>query len=63
MHNFDVEAASNHLAPLLDKLAAGNPGAAKPQGFIADQIAVPDDFDGIGAEKIKELFDGSDEFA
>ena len=39
-------------------LGAPDPCQAKRLGFMAGQIAVPDDFDRMGAEEIEELFGG-----
>ena len=38
------------------RLDAPPPGQAKRLGFMVGQIAVPDDFDRMGAEAIEQLF-------
>jgi prevent-host-death family protein len=38
------------------RLDAPAPSQAKRLGFMAGQIAVPDDFDRMGAEAIEQLF-------
>lgn len=39
-------------------LNAPAPGQAKRLGFMAGQIAVPDDFDSMGSAEIERLFGG-----
>lgn len=39
-------------------LNAPEPGQAKRLGFMAGQIAVPDDFDRMGSAEIEQLFGG-----
>lgn len=39
-------------------LNAPEPGQAKRLGFMAGQIAVPDDFDRMGSAEIERLFGG-----
>jgi prevent-host-death family protein len=43
------------------RLDAPIAGQVKRLGFLAGQIAVPDDFDRMGASEIKQLFGGGDE--
>ena len=40
-------------------LEAPDAGRIKRLGFMAGQVAVPDDFDCMGEVEIKRLFDGS----
>jgi antitoxin (DNA-binding transcriptional repressor) of toxin-antitoxin stability system len=46
--------------PLVKVSALGSPTAAQMQrlGFMAGQVAVPDDFDRMGAAEIEALFGG-----
>ncbi len=39
-------------------LNAPEPAQMKRTGFMASQIAVPDDFDRMGAEHVEDLFSG-----
>lgn len=36
------------------------PAEARRTGFMADEIAVPPDFDGMGSQEIAATFEGSD---
>ena len=46
--------------PLVKVVALNAPeaGQVKRLGFLAGQIAVPDDFDQMGKEEIERIFDG-----
>jgi prevent-host-death family protein len=46
--------------PIVRVVPLDTPDAAQRSrlGFLAGQIAVPDDFDTMGAETIEDLFDG-----
>ncbi|MDB5476174.1 MAG: Prevent-host-death protein Phd/YefM [Phenylobacterium sp.] len=46
--------------PLVKVTAIGAPDrpAMRRIGFLAGQISVPDDFDTMGAEEIRQLFEG-----
>jgi len=46
--------------PLVKVMALSAPEAGQQQrlGFMAGQIAVPDDFDQMGSAEIERLFDG-----
>lgn len=39
-------------------LTSDESGAAQRLGFMANEIAVPDDFDTMGAEAVADLFEG-----
>ena len=43
----------------VSRLDAPSAGQARRLGFMAGEIAVPDDFDRMGADLIEGLFDGS----
>jgi prevent-host-death family protein len=47
--------------PLVKVMALNAPdaGQVKRLGFMAGQIAVPDDFDRMGGAEIEKLFDGA----
>lgn len=47
--------------PLVKVMALGTPAPAQPRriGFLAGQIAVPDDFNTMGAEETRSLFEGN----
>ena len=44
--------------PLVRVVAVEAPARAKRFGFLADPIAVPDDFDQMGSRTIQRLFEG-----
>ena len=44
--------------PLVKVVALDAPAAPRRVGFLADQIAVPDDFDRMGEAEIVSLFEG-----
>lgn len=44
--------------PLVKVMALDAPAAPRRLGFLAGQIAVPDDFDRMGQAKIAALFEG-----
>ena len=46
--------------PLVKVIALGAPSPAQMRrlGFMAGQIAVPDDFDTMGGSEIEQLFEG-----
>ena len=46
--------------PVVKVIALSAPTGAEVRrlGFMAGQIAVPDDFDRMGAEEIEQIFDG-----
>ncbi len=48
--------------PLVKVAALPKPGAEEPRrlGFLAGEIAVPDDFDRMATGEIEHLFSGSD---
>ena len=46
--------------PLVRVEALQPPSASRRLGFLAGHIAVPDDFDSIGAESIAAMFEGGD---
>lgn len=49
--------------PLVKVTRIDEPEPRKPRrpGFLAGRFAVPDDFDQMGAEEIRRLFEGEDE--
>lgn len=51
--------------PLVKVTALSAPAASEVRrvGFLAGQIAVPDDFDQMGGEEIEKLFGGAHEAA
>ncbi len=45
--------------PMVTVSAIGAPKAPKRLGFLAGEIAVPDDFDRMGGDRIAALFSGN----
>ncbi len=54
---FVIAKAGNPLVKVVP-LGAPEAGQMKRLGFLSGQIAVPDDFDGMGGEEIARLFGG-----
>lgn len=46
--------------PLVKVAALAEPATAQRLGFLAGEIAVPDDFNRMGEREIAALFDGED---
>jgi prevent-host-death family protein len=46
--------------PIVKVTPIDAPKSAKRLGFMAGEIAVPDDFDTMGNKEIEQLFDGND---
>jgi antitoxin (DNA-binding transcriptional repressor) of toxin-antitoxin stability system len=51
-------AISKAHQPLVRVTALGTPAQPRRLGFLAGEIAVPDDFDQIGSSEIETLFEG-----
>jgi antitoxin (DNA-binding transcriptional repressor) of toxin-antitoxin stability system len=58
-NSFIIAKAGKPLV-MVTRLDAPNVGGTRRLGFMAGQIAVPDDFDRMGSEEINRLFGGEE---